>query len=62
MDNFDTIRKTQRFLVEQAKINNVHVINNVDINETIDIMINDILEKFGGVNNVKQESQGNNDN
>ena len=62
MDNFDTIRKTQKFLVEQAKINNVHVINNVDINETIDIMINDILEKFGGVNNVKQESQGNNDN
>ena len=62
MDNFDTIRKTQRFLVEQSRINNVHVINNVDINETIDIMINDILEKFGGVNNVKQESQGNNDN
>lgn len=49
MDNFDAIRKTQRFLVEQAKIHNSHIINNVDINETIDIMVNDILEKFGGV-------------
>ena len=49
MDNFDTIRKTQRFLVEQAKIHDSHIINNVDINETIDIMVGDILEKFGGV-------------
>ena len=62
MDNFDTIRKTQHFLVEQAKINNVRVINNVDINETIDIMISDILENFGEINNVEQKSQGNNDN
>jgi 2-phosphoglycerate kinase len=49
MDNFDTIRKTQRFLVEQAKIHDSRIINNVDINETIDIMVSDILEKFGGV-------------
>ena len=62
MDNFEAIRKTQNFLVEQAEIHNVRVINNVDINETIDIMVNDILEKFGGIDNVKQESQGNNDN
>ena len=62
MENFGTIRKTQGFLVDQAKINNVRVINNVDINETIDIMISDILENFGEVNNVEQESQGNNDN
>ena len=46
---FDTIRKTQKFLVEQAKINNVRVIDNVDISDTIDIMVNDILEKFGGI-------------
>ena len=51
MDNFETIRKTQRFLVEQAKIHNTHVINNVDINETIEIMVEDILERFGGVEN-----------
>ena len=51
MDNFETIRKTQRFLVEQAKIHNTHIINNVDINETIEIMVEDILERFGGVEN-----------
>lgn len=56
MDNFDTIRKTQNFLVEQAKIHDAHVINNVDINETIDIMVNDVLDEFGGIDNVKQES------
>ena len=56
MDNFGSIRKTQRFLVEQAKIHDTRIINNVDINETIEIMVEDILEKFGGVDNVEQES------
>ena len=56
MENFGTIRKTQTFLVKQAEIHNTPVINNEDINETIDIMIEDILEKFGGVDNVEQES------
>lgn len=56
MDNFEPIRKTQRFLVEQAKIHDTRIINNVDINETIEIMVEDILEKFGGVDNVGQES------
>ena len=56
MNNFGTIRKTQQFLVEQAKIHDTRVINNMDINETIEIMVDDILEEFGGVNNVKQES------
>lgn len=56
MENFGTIRKTQNFLVKQAEIHNTPVINNEDINETIDIMIEDILEKFGGVDNVEQES------
>ena len=62
MDYFEAIRKTQEFLVEQAKINNARIINNVDINETIDIMVSDILEKFGGIDNVKQESERDNDN
>ena len=62
MENFGTIRKTQRFLVEQAKIHDARIINNVDINETIDIMVSDILEKFGGVDDVEQESEGNHDN
>lgn len=56
MNNFDTIRKTQDYLVEQANINNTRVINNRDINETIDLMVSDILEKFVGVENVEQES------
>lgn len=56
MDNFDTIRKTQNFLVQQAKIHDAHIVNNVDINETIDIMIDDILEEFGGQSNAKQKS------
>lgn len=56
MENFDTIRKTQRFMVEQAKIHDSRIINNVDINETIDIMVNDIIEEFGGTENVEQES------
>ena len=55
MENFDKIRKTQRFTVEQAKIHDSRIINNVDINETIDIMVSDILEKFGGTENVEQE-------
>lgn len=49
MDNFETIRKTQMFLVEQAKIHDTRIIDNVEINETIEIMVDDILEKFGGV-------------
>jgi 2-phosphoglycerate kinase len=61
MDNFDTIRKTQKFLKQQAKIHDSRIINNVDINETIDIMVNDILEEFGGMDNVEQESERNND-
>ena len=53
MENFGAIRKTQNFLVEQAKIHDARIINNVDINETIEIMIEDILEKFGGTDNVE---------
>lgn len=56
MDNFDSIRKTQNFLVEQAKIHNTRVINNEDIGDTIDLMVGDILDKFVGANNVKKES------
>ena len=56
MDNFDTIRKTQDYLVAQAKANDTTVINNVEINETIDLMVNEILEKFVGAENVEQES------
>ena len=56
MENFGAIRKTQRFLIEQAKIHDTRIIDNVDINETIEIMVDDILNEFGGVDNVGQES------
>jgi 2-phosphoglycerate kinase len=56
MENFGAIRKIQGFLVDQAEINDTRVINNVDINETIDIMVSDILEKFGGIEHVEQKS------
>ncbi len=53
MENFGIIRKTQNFLIDQAKIHNVHVINNVDFRNTIDLMVNDIIEEFGGENDDK---------
>ena len=56
MENFETIRKIQRFLIEQAKLNDVRVIDNVDVTDTIDIMVNDIIKKYGGENDVEQES------
>ena len=46
MDNFDTIRKTQKFLVQQSKLNDARVIENADVDKTLDIMVNDILEEF----------------
>ena len=56
MDNFDSIRKIQLFIEEQAKIHDARIINNVDFNETIDIMVSDILDNFGGVDDNKNEN------
>ena len=53
MDNFDTIRKTQDFLISQANIHNSCVLNNVDYKQTIDLMVNDIIKEFGGETNDK---------
>ena len=53
MNNFDTIRKTQDFLISQANIHNSCVINNVDYKQTIDLMVNDIIKEFGGETNDK---------
>ena len=54
LDNFEAIRKTQKFMIEQALESNSHIINNVDVINTIDVMIDDIVEKYGGISNVKQ--------
>ena len=51
MDNFRTIRKTQEFLISQANINNAYVINNIDIRNTIDSMVDVIIEQYGGESN-----------
>ena len=56
MDNFDSIRKIQLFIEEQAKIHDARIINNVDFNETIDIMVSDILDNFGGVDDKENEN------
>ena len=50
MDNFKPIRKTQEFLIDQAEIDDAHIINNSDFKNTIDLMVNDIIEQFGGDN------------
>ena len=51
MYNFSTIRKTQNFLIEQANIHNNPIINNVDFRQTIDSMVDEIIDKFGGESN-----------
>ena len=53
----NTIRKTQDFLIEQAKIHDSCIIDNVDVTETVDIMVNEIIEKYGGLKNVEQKSE-----
>ena len=57
IENFDIIRKTQDFLIEQAKIHDSCIIDNVDVTETVDIMVNEIIEKYGGLKNVEQKSE-----
>ena len=49
LDNFESIRKIQDFTVNQAKMYNAHIINNVDVVNTIDIMVDDIIERYGDV-------------
>lgn len=56
MENFETIRKTQQFLIDQAKIHDAYIINNVDIKTTIDLMVEDIIEEFGGETSDDKES------
>ena len=62
LSNFHLIRKTQSFMIDQAIKHNSKIIDNVDVTYTIDIMVNDIIEKYGGSYDVKQESKRNNDN
>lgn len=56
MDNFETIRKTQQFMISQAEIHGDHVIDNEDYKTTIDLMVNDIIEEFEGDTDDGKES------
>ncbi len=57
LNNFNSIRKTQSFMIDQAVKYNSKIIDNVDVKNTIDLMLNDIIEKYGGIYDVKQESK-----
>lgn len=49
LDNFSSIRETQDFIVNQAKLSNSYIIDNVDVTTTIDKMMDDIIDKYGGI-------------
>ncbi len=55
MDNFDTIRQTQEFLINQAEIHNTIIINNVDIRLTVDTIVDDIIDYFGNFKSEEEE-------
>ena len=62
MENFPAIRKTQEYIVSQAKIYDVPIIENIDVITTIDSIIKYITKTYGGVNNVReQESERSDD-
>ena len=50
LDNFDSIRKIQKYFIDQSKIEGIPNINNVDRLTTIELIINSIAEQYGGLN------------
>jgi 2-phosphoglycerate kinase len=54
LDNFFAIRKTHNFFESQAKKFDVPVIENIDVVTTIDSIMKDISESYGGISNVKK--------
>ena len=50
LDNFDSIRKIQKYFIDQSKIEGIPNINNVDRLTTIEFIINSIAEQYGGLN------------
>ncbi len=57
LEHFNAIRKTQNYIVSQAKTYDVPVIENIDVITTIDSIIKYITKTYGGEKNVgKQES------
>lgn len=55
LDNFNSIRKTQRYIVNQAKTEGVPVIDNIEVATTIDYILETITKSYGGINDDKQD-------
>jgi 2-phosphoglycerate kinase len=53
LDNFDSIRKTQNYFINQGSLFNSKIIDNIDVTTTSDIMSDYIVEKYGGMSDVK---------
>ena len=53
LENFDSIRKIHNYIISQAENNNSTFIENIDVIKTADIMISCIIEKLGGIDDVK---------
>ncbi|WP_067258671.1 2-phosphoglycerate kinase [Methanobrevibacter cuticularis] len=59
LDNFFAIRKTHKYFESQARKFDVKSIENIDVVTTIDYIIKNITETYGGITNVeKSESEG----
>ena len=50
LDNFDSIRKIQKYFIDQSIKEGVPNIDNIDRATTIDFIINSIAEQYGGLN------------
>ena len=51
LDNFDSIRRIQKYFTDQSEIEGVPNIDNIDRLSTIDFIINSIAEQYGALNN-----------
>jgi 2-phosphoglycerate kinase len=56
LDNFDSIRKTHDYIINQSEKYDSKLIENIDVIKTVDDMIIYITEKYGGMDDVEQKS------
>lgn len=54
LDNFGSIRRTLKYMEDQAKKEGVPIIENIDRVTTIDFIIKSIAETYGGLKNVRK--------
>ncbi|WP_409200750.1 2-phosphoglycerate kinase [Methanobrevibacter sp. DSM 116169] len=53
LKNFESIRRTHNYIIQQAEKYDSAIIENVDVIKTVDMMISYITEKYGGMKNAK---------